>query len=422
MGDKQTDIRNIFIAILGIAVLVVIANYAYNNIPGSSAWNPNPIDVSEDVLPWYKGPSETVTAPISYSEISFSDPIQLTGNPNDSWEEEYGFKFSEWHEWTRDIYEDSVLFSCNFGSSPTFSRLFLYNIKENDVKEIFLPGDGYIYDANIWGDNVAVIFNGNVYVYSISNDFLTAVTEDVITEGNSLPNRNLDIYGNSIVWERYEPGNSRMSRIYIYDINDDQSKVLYFSSSSQKKPYIFRNNVIWSTFCSSAPCSLVWYDMKNRKRTVLTVPKIYIGIGEYGLYENIIFWLEKSYYNDYTNQKELYKFDMNTGNKYVVKSSREDGLGSYSFNFWKHFFVWNKHDFSDGGYYRSMTLFDSLKNKEYNIVEDFPSSPGWGFQDSEIFGSEFAFIYPQDPPYPFRIIFNKQTANHDMYLIEAQIN
>ena len=408
MGDKikktikEIELRSLAVAVFCIAIVFIIASQI--QLPGSSAWNPNPTSI-DLTTPYTLQPA---------TDIIFSDPIQLTGNPDDPWEE-YGLKFSELYEYPTDMQGDYVLFF-TAALEEYHERLFLFNLKSNLAEEIYLPGLGVLENghvARIWGDNVVISFNGNILLYNIPAKRMSSITDDVVTEVFDWPNSKADIYKNLVVWSRREPREPEEPtpprQIWFYDINNGQKGILYPDERNQFQPKIFGTNVVWYEFTPQG-YPLFWYDMKNQVRTQLCSDSC--RVAGYDIYKNEIVWGDVA-----GEETSFYKYDISQGHSVLLDEDPHRDNTAWNLGIWEHLFINQEYTNYPSGQ-DSLELINTTNNQKY-ILDN-----GYQFADIEIDGPESAFIYP-GPPYHFNIVFSqmKPGTNHrsNLYLIKGQI-
>jgi len=440
MGDKRKqkrttkktsweNMRSWVGAVLCIAIIVVIATYVAKLVPGSSAWDPNPTGIDTITpTPW---------GSINPVNIIFGKPIQLTGNPDDPWEDQY--HFSETGEFFQDISGNYILFSADTTHlvQPIRSTLFLYKIKEKILEKISLPGDGIVpfsaeQGASMWGDNVVICFNYNIYLYKINSKELVAITNDVVTEGSFKPNKHPDIYKNLVVWSRKPTPTSRY-QIVLYDINDinnNQSRLVDPDGggngpvgNDQLMPLIFGTNVVWlepTKIGNQNYDLLIWYDMKNTIRRILEMDRY--SVADHDVYEDQIVWRS----TDSVDGRVTYikEFQMSTMSRRTIIKAEGMSPGIIGTpRIWKGLLIYNHYNFNPmlG---QVLAMIDTKnQDKSYNLSA---FGKGSSYIELGIDGSESAFIYP-GPPYEFKVAFdgdhiNPRTGSLDesnIYLIEG---
>lgn len=319
MGDKRKqkrttkktnweNIRSWVGAVLCIAVIVAVASYIAKYVPSSSAWSPIPTSVTP-VTP----------TPVQLANLTFSEPIQLTGNLTDPWEDEYHFGDSDSAEFVSDMDGDNVVFTRGL-------ELFVYNVATNKLTRINASQSERILKARIWQDIVVYEQGANIYMSQVvDGNSPIAVTNDNVTERGH-PNKTPDVHNGIIVWA-HQDDVYRPYYIKMVEINDlsHPRRLTISDGKSEENPRIYNNIVVWQDggggemqihMCDLKNNDTPWYLCKAASLSggdPTTPPKSYTTYPY--IYKNKVVWLEKD--ESYANPAEIYMYELGVSNQKV---------------------------------------------------------------------------------------------------------
>lgn len=198
------------------------------------------------------------------------------------------------------LYEDSLVFSeCMTNSG----KLFLFNIKTKEKKEII--NNNYTYYFNFDMDGNKVVWDdekGNyygIYVYDVESSETKRITSN--ERFQAYPK----IYGNKVVWlDRRNLGDAD---IYLYDLITGKERAFGGMGGDEVFPDIYENKIVYSE-TESYPIPLkggriYLYDLDREKLYYLTEE---LNLGSFPkIYGNNIAWQE---FNTNTQQWDIYLF------------------------------------------------------------------------------------------------------------------
>ena len=389
---KEIELRSLAVAVLGIALVVFVANLAYKTIPGSSAWSPVPTSIDTiSPTPW--GNIQPAT------DMIFSDLMQLTG-PD--------FEFDNNTEVTTDIYGDNIVFySPNFDDSNR--RILIYNIKTQEIKELETPwGLPFRNRGNprIYENKIVLEDGGNIFLYDISTipHEMIPVTNDIVTdECGRGPNIQPDIYGDWVVWAHGVcSAEFIVYNIFAKNIVTGEVRHLNEFNYTQMLPRIFKNKVVWEDTrhayfpvdgperyekCHSSSgrqCRDIYMHDLGTGITKRLTPEYSSQILPY-IYEDTIAWYDDRNYEwtwanqENVNKKDIYIYDIGVDNitdlitlpregySYMA-TQEENGPG-----IWEDFIVYSISFDIDNPLYPLLSeiyLYDTKTDKEYKPVKE----------------------------------------------------
>lgn len=285
---KEIELRSLAVAVLGIAILVLLATYTTNNFtPGTSAWNPVPITGKQIITPQPWGDiNPYIWEPSGNEEVLVSD---ISRSPS--------------------IYGDTVVYELHISNEFNWldSDIYAIDVQTRKITPICIASDKqedpHIYGKYVvWTDHRDKDDNNVIDIYYADISDLDNIIETNITNNDSGNySNNASVQGDNIVWLN-DTDVALKNELKLYNISTGSTRIIEPFNLSQNNyktnPMIFDDIVVWTeTDPVGYPESQCVY-VYNLETNIKSVLDPYMPNYKYAtdIYNNFLTWSDVSDY------------------------------------------------------------------------------------------------------------------------------
>ena len=351
MGDKikktikEIELRSLAVAVFCIAILVVVAINVNNITPGTSAWNPNPTDVTSiSPQPW-----DNITPVFGKETIITDFPLSPF----------WGTCYLR-----PNIHDGKVVFDGNLHGAD--GDIYIYNIFEQDLLTITkddisqMVSDVYN-NIVVYNQNSGSYYNDDVFAYDLNTGDRRQITFSDFDESQTIGS----IYGDKIVWRKI---NSSGEGIYMYNLNDPIGVITQITHSpgSKSPPQIDENIIVWAMsqdIYNDDNYDIYMYDINNPEQGVIQITNNSDNQTLPRIHNHKVVWQD-----DRNGNWDIYIYDINNPTQGIIQITTDD-TNQVGPDIYNSKVIWTdwRNDNGQGGPYPNLDIYMYDLTKEIEI-------------------------------------------------------
>lgn len=324
------NFKKLFLLVVAVIIVVGIAQYTVQFIPGSSAQIP---------------------LPSPYAALGKEFRVTTDGGE------------------LPDIYGDNVVFVRD-------GKIFLRNLNTNSFQDFMVSKDpAFKWEPAIYQDKIVWVdaryrtttHSNDIYMYNMTMKTETRITSDAIGyDYNMTP----DIYGNKIIW--IGGNDNEVVKLFMYNID---TKIISIISAPEARPFaptIYGERIIWHDERNPWPdFSLCIYDIETGVTSVVDNTGLFI-LGGATIYKDMIAWGTEVSQASWWIKNNIYSYDINTQTRTRLTDVSDH---TYAFNpaiYGNKIVWWYTTPTNDPSTYKIsiyIHYFDQPVGRNYKIVD-----------------------------------------------------